>query len=57
MKHDIDYVEQLVAKGGPTIAEYYELDAWISEMHELWTNGTIGANELCTIISTFGEAF
>ena len=56
MKHYVDFIEYLVAKGGPDAKDFYDLDAWIAEVADQERAGKLALTDLKLLRDAFGEA-
>ena len=56
MQHHLDYLRELVGKGGPDVADYYDLDAWLIEISEQAKAGQLRQDEIRQLREVFGPA-
>lgn len=56
MDRHIRYLESLVNKGGPSVEDFYDLDAWIAEIAEQARNGNLTPDDLMRLREVLGEA-
>ena len=56
MDHHIRYLEGLVNKGGPSVEDFYNLDAWIAEIAEQARSGRLSSADLIRLREVLGEA-
>ncbi|MBA3352105.1 MAG: hypothetical protein H0U23_06720, partial [Blastocatellia bacterium] len=56
IKREADFIERLVCKGGPEIADYHLLDAWFDRIHYFATVAEISSEELLILRRSFGVA-
>jgi extracellular factor (EF) 3-hydroxypalmitic acid methyl ester biosynthesis protein len=56
MNHHIEFLNHHVAKGGPNVEDFYDLDAWIAEIAEQARNGQITKNDLTSLRDILGDA-
>lgn len=56
MKHHIDFVKDLVAKGGPDSSEYQEFTDWLAMVKTELNNGKITKEDLQLLRDEMGEA-
>lgn len=55
-QYHYDFLQTLVAKGGPDPAEYYDLDAWVAEIADQVKTGQLAAEDLEIMRRAMGEA-
>lgn len=56
LEHHVEYIKHLVEKGGPDPEDYYDLDAWISELSERTFQGKLPEENRNELIQILGEA-
>ncbi len=56
MNQHLDYITDLVAKGGPDYHDYSEFDTWLNDVHQNYRSGIYSQTELNTLRSAFSEA-
>ncbi len=56
MKHHIDFVKELVKKGGPNPSEYHEFADWLETVHEEHKKGILSNEDLKILRNEMGEA-
>lgn len=56
MHHHRQFIEQLVAKGGPEPEDYQVLDEWVSRVHNEVATGLVSESELLALRDSFGDA-
>src|SRR5688572_16120098 len=57
MNHHFNFIKPLIAKGGPDIDDYVELDSWIEETYDHIKSNNLDKDQLNKLIETFGDAF
>ena len=57
MNHHFEFLRYLLDKGGPDLEDYYDLDAWISEIVDHAKNGRLLEEDIKKLIEAFGDAF
>lgn len=56
MNHHYEFLENLVAKGGPDAEDFYDLDAWIAEIAEHARKGRLATSDMECLREVLGEA-
>ena len=56
MDYNISFIKELVEKGGPDKQDYYNLDAWITEIYYNFQQGEFSETYLDSLRDTFGDA-
>jgi extracellular factor (EF) 3-hydroxypalmitic acid methyl ester biosynthesis protein len=56
MNHHIEFLKHHVAKGGPNVEDFYDLDAWITEIAGQVSRGNLKAIDLSHLRETLGDA-
>lgn len=53
---EINFIQQLIARGGPEPEEYSSLDAWFTRIHGLVCTGVFAKADLLGLREAFGDA-
>lgn len=56
MEHHFDFLKHLVAKGGPGVEDFYDLDVWIAEIAEHARNGSLTTDDMACLREVLGGA-
>lgn len=56
MQHHLEYLRELVGKGGPDVDDYYDLDAWLIEISEQAKTGRLNQEEIRQLREVFGPS-
>lgn len=56
MKHHVDFIRELIAKGGPDSSEYHEFSDWLKTLDEELKNFSISKEDLQLLRNEMGEA-
>jgi extracellular factor (EF) 3-hydroxypalmitic acid methyl ester biosynthesis protein len=56
MKHHIDFIKELVEKGGPDPSEYHEFSSWLETVHKELKSGVLSKEDLQLMRKEMGEA-
>lgn len=56
MKHHIDFIKELVAKGGPDSSEYHEFTDWLTMVNQELTEGIVTEKNIQLLRDEMGES-